>query len=323
MVTQEHTFSWRALTRIAVALGGLFLIYKLSAIFADIIIALMLASATYPLVKKLEKKFSLLVSLLMVTLSFLVPLVIAGIYYIPSIIAELPDAVITIDNILRKLHFAPKALLSFDPYTFIANNITSLSAGAITIVAHTAIIVTLLCYFILDHKRLLLLFLELFPKKERALLSKMLLELREVNGNYIGGNVLISIILTVVITIVMVILKIPYALPLGIFAGVMDLLPIAGSIIGAVPAILIAFSLSPLKGALLLVIHLLYQQLENSIISPTVYKKTMSISSVLSFLSVIIGGSLFGIVGAFIALPIAVSIPVIIKYRELFSESNT
>jgi predicted PurR-regulated permease PerM len=147
----------------------------------------------------------------------------------------------------------------------------------------------------------------------------MLLELKEVNGNYISGNILISVILTVVITIVMMMLGIPYALPLGVFAGVMDLLPIAGSIIGAVPAIVIAFSLSPAKGVILLVVHLLYQQFENSVVSPMVYKKTLSISPVLSFLSVIIGASLFGVVGAFVALPVASSIPVIIKYREIYT----
>lgn len=120
----------------------------------------------------------------------------------------------------------------------------------------------------------------------------------------------------------MIILGIPYAVPLGIFAGIMDLLPIVGSIIGAVPAIVIAFSLSPVKGVTLLVVHLIYQQLENSVISPMVYRKTMSISSVLSFLSVIIGASLFGVVGAFIALPVAASIPVLIKYREKLREGE-
>ena len=205
----------------------------------------------------------------------------------------------------------------------INDNITSVPTGAIIIFAHCAIIITLVFYFILDHKRLLLLFLELFPKKERATLTEMLLELREVNGNYVRGNILISFILVMVITSIMMLLGIPYAIPLGLFAGVLDLLPIAGSIIGALPAILIGFSITPTKGLALLIIFLLYQQLENSIISPMVYKKTLNISSVLSFLSVIIGASLFGVIGAFIALPIAASIPVVIKYREIFRETES
>jgi predicted PurR-regulated permease PerM len=322
MTTHEHPFSWKALARIVLVIGVFFLVWKLSAIFADIFIALMLASAVYPLVVKVQTRFSPKVSLLIVLISFLVPVVLALVYYIPIIITELPGVVVTIDSILKQLHFVPQALLSFDPYLFVTNNIASVSTSAITILAHCAIVITLLFYFIHDHKKILLLFLELFPKKERATLAGMLLELKEVNGNYISGNILISVILTVVITIVMMMLGIPYALPLGVFAGVMDLLPIAGSIIGAVPAIVIAFSLSPAKGVILLVVHLLYQQFENSVVSPMVYKKTLSISPVLSFLSVIIGASLFGVVGAFVALPVAASIPVIIKYREIYTEGD-
>jgi predicted PurR-regulated permease PerM len=322
MTSHEHPFSWKALSRIVVIVGTLYLIWKLSSIFTDIFIALIFASAVYPLVLKVQKWFSLKVSVILVLISFVVPILFACIYYIPNIITQIPEIAETIDTILKQLHFIPQALLSFDPYSYITDNITSLSTKAITIIAHCAIVITLVCYYILDHKRLLVLFLELFPKKERPTLTRMLFELKEVNGNYLSGNILISIILTVVISIVMIILGIPYAIPLGIFAGVMDLLPIVGSIIGAVPAILIAFSLSPVKGVVLLVVHLLYQQLENSVISPMVYKKTLHISSVLSFLSVIIGGSLFGIIGAFVALPVAASIPVLIKYKEMFREDH-
>ncbi len=322
MGRHEHTFSWRALSRIGVALGTLYLVWQLSGIFADILIALMLSSAIYPIVAKIHRKFSLTTSTLMVLFSLVVPIILACIYYVPTILAQLPDIVVAVDAILMRLPFVPQILLSFDPYVFIGNNISRLSTSAITLLAHFAIVVTLIFYFILDHKRLLSLFLELFPKKERLTLTQMLVELKEVNGKYIAGNVLISLILTVSITAVMLALGIPYALPLGIFAGVMDLLPIVGSIIGAIPAILIAFSLSPIKGVILLVVHLLYQQLENSVISPMVYKKTLSISSVLGFLSVIIGASLFGVVGAFIALPVAASIPVILKYKEIFGEGG-
>lgn len=322
MTNQEHMFSWKALTRIVIVTGILFLVWKLSAIFADIFIALMLASAVYPVVARVHKKFSLKVSVFIILVSFLVPVLFAGIYYIPDIMSQLPELAVTIDAILKNIQFIPQALLSFDPYVFIANNITSLSTRAITILVHTVIVITLLCYYILDSKRLLNLFLGLFPKKERTPLTAMLHELQDVNGNYISGNVLISIILTVVISIVMTLLGIPYAIPLGIFAGVMDLLPIAGSIIGAVPAIVIAFSLSPVQGVVLLVVHLVYQQIENSIISPMVYKKALSISPVISFIAVIIGGSLFGVVGAFVALPVAASVPVLIKYREIFRERD-
>ena len=191
-----------------------------------------------------------------------------------------------------------------------------LSQSIISSTVSIAIVFTLIFYFCLDHVRLLTLSLELFPRNERAKLKKMLLDLSQVSGKYISGNISISLIFAATITIVMLVLGVPYALPLGVFAGVMDLLPLVGATIGAVPAILIAFSISPIKGFILMAVHIIYQQFENSILAPMVYKKTLDISQALSFLAVIIGAGLFGVVGAFIALPIAASIPVLLRYKD-------
>jgi predicted PurR-regulated permease PerM len=99
-----------------------------------------------------------------------------------------------------------------------------------------------------------------------------------------------------------------------------DLLPLIGSIIGLVPAAIIAFSISPITGILVVVLFLVYQQFENNILAPNVYNKVLSLSPTLSFVAVIIGSSLLGIVGAFIALPVAASIPTILKFMTDIQE---
>jgi predicted PurR-regulated permease PerM len=103
----------------------------------------------------------------------------------------------------------------------------------------------------------------------------------------------------------------------------LDLLPLVGSTIGALPAVVIAFTVSPLTGILVLILHLAYQQTENAIISPAIYNKALNLSPALGFLSVVIGGGLFGIIGAFLALPVAASIPVILHFAHEYVESDT
>ena len=166
------------------------------------------------------------------------------------------------------------------------------------------------------------LFLELFPDQEKKKVQGMLTEIAQVNGQYIRGNIIISIICMVVTFAGLVALNIPYALPLAIFAGILDLLPLVGASIGAIPAIIFGFAISPTKGVLVIILNVLYQQLENGIISPLIYNKALHISPALSFLAVVIGGGLFGILGAFLALPIAASIPAMIKYVHGYSERN-
>lgn len=141
-------------------------------------------------------------------------------------------------------------------------------------------------------------------------------EITFVIGKYIRGNLLISVICGIVLFVGLTILQVPFALPLAIFAAAIDLLPLVGGTIGAIPAMIIGFGVSPLTGILVLILHLLYQQAENAIISPMIYNKALNLYPSVIFLSVLIGGSLFGILGAFLSLPIAASIPAIIEYHK-------
>ena len=118
------------------------------------------------------------------------------------------------------------------------------------------------------------------------------------------------------------ILHVPFALPLAIFAAIIDLLPLVGQTIGAIPAVIIAFGVSPLTGVIVIVLHLIYQQIENAIISPMIYNKALNLYPSIIFLSVLLGASLFGILGAFLSLPIAASIPAVIQYQKNYQKRH-
>ena len=154
------------------------------------------------------------------------------------------------------------------------------------------------------------------PGREKGKIKELLQEVASVTGKYIRGNVIISIICGIIIFAGLSILRVPFALPLAVFAAVLDLLPLVGQTIGAIPAVIIGFGVSPLTGVLVIVLHLVYQQTENGIISPVIYNKALNLIPSVSFLSVLIGGSLFGILGAFLSLPVAASIPAIIQYHK-------
>jgi predicted PurR-regulated permease PerM len=171
-------------------------------------------------------------------------------------------------------------------------------------------------YFMLDAEHLFSLLEEVFPKQKRIHMRNLSTELSEVVGQYIRGNLLISLICIAIIYAGLALLHIPFALPLAIFTGIMDLLPVIGPILGALPAVVLGFAISPLYGMLVLVLYVAYKQLEDVALSPIIYNKTLKLSAALIFISVVIGAGFFGVIGAFLALPVAASIPVIIKYKE-------
>jgi predicted PurR-regulated permease PerM len=169
-------------------------------------------------------------------------------------------------------------------------------------------------YLLIDSEKIYKLFVIFIPKSSRLQTSKMINELAVINGQYIRGNIFISLICGSIMFIGLSLLHVPGAAALAVFAGITDLLPLAGATIGAIPAAILAFTVSPLTGFLTIILFWVYQEIENDYIIPRVYHKALNIIPFFSFISVIAGALLFGIAGAFLALPIAASVPTIFNF---------
>ena len=322
----EHPLSFRALGRIVIVGIIVLLAWKAQSILVSILIALILATAVYPLVQRLNKRMPMLLSTIIVFFLLIIPFVLLIVFVVPDFIQQVPDMVVTIRESIAHFSFVPNSVRTFDLFAYISQHTSNIVDSTTTVALSIFSVVTvffLTFYFVLDHERFLKLFLEIFPEDEQGKIKRLLLELAQVNGKYIRGNLIISCICAAVLFIALVVLGIPYALPLAIFAGILDLLPLIGSTLGSLPALIIAFAISPVKGCIVLGVHLLYQQSENTIISPLIYNKALSLSPALSFLSVVIGAGLFGILGAFLALPVAASIPPLLRFARDYSERSS
>ncbi len=321
MTNKEHPLSWQALGRVVLLGLGILLAWKAISVLVSILIALILATAVYPLVKRLHTKMRLLPAAIIVFSLILVPFVLFGIFVVPNILSEIPSLLATLHQILSHASFLPAEVRSFDAVAFFSQNSSTLVSSTKSIATGVFDVITVFFmafYFVLDNERFLSFFLDLFPGKERPSVNATLMEVARVNGLYIRGNVFISIICALYLFIVLVALNVPFALPLAIFAGILDLLPLVGGTLGTIPALIIGYTVSPLTGTLILILHLVYQQLENVVISPAVYNKALDISPALSFLAVVVGAGLFGILGAFLALPVAASLPPMARYFSMY-----
>ncbi len=327
MENNEHTLSWQALTRLVLMGVIVILIWKALLAIMIIIIALVISAALYPIVQIVHTKIklSMLPSILAVFIILLIPFIIIGFTVIPSLNTQFPQLLTHINNIINQIPFVSNSLKGFDISQYLHSNygsVVNYSKDIILTIASTITVIILTFYFIYDYKRLLKLFLNIFPYREKADLTEILATVAKVTGQYIRGNIIISIINIIIIFIGLSFLGIPFALPLALFCGIMDLLPLVGSTIGAIPALLIAFSISPVKGLIVLILFILYQQAENAFISPVIYNKALNLYPALVVIAVIIGASLFGILGAFLALPVAASIPAIVEYHENYKQRH-
>ncbi len=132
-------------------------------------------------------------------------------------------------------------------------------------------------------------------------------------GGYVTGNLLISLIAGAATTIVLLIVGVKYALALGLIVAILDLIPLAGATIAAIIVGIIAFLHSVPAGIVVIVFFVVYQQLENHLLQPVVYGRTVELSPLTVLISVLIGAELAGVLGALAAIPVAGSLQVIIR----------
>jgi predicted PurR-regulated permease PerM len=132
-------------------------------------------------------------------------------------------------------------------------------------------------------------------------------------SRYMLGNLAISVICATVYGITAVILGLPYALALALIAGILDIIPNVGSLLAGIIIGIVALSVS--LGALIafVIVILVYQQVENYILQPTIIGRVTHVSGFTVIVSVLVFGSLFGIIGAIIGVPIAAAIEIILN----------
>jgi predicted PurR-regulated permease PerM len=125
-------------------------------------------------------------------------------------------------------------------------------------------------------------------------------------GGYVGGNLLISLIAGVSAAIVFFALGSSYAIALAIVVALLDLIPLAGATLAALIVSTVAFiELGWVKGAIVIGFFVLYQQLENHVLQPIIYGRTVQLSPLTVLIAILIGAELVGILGALAAIPVA------------------
>jgi predicted PurR-regulated permease PerM len=132
-------------------------------------------------------------------------------------------------------------------------------------------------------------------------------------GGYVTGNLLISVIAGGSTTIVLLIMGVPFSIALGLIVGILDLIPLAGATVAGIIVGAVAFLHSIVAGVVVVVFFIVYQQIENHLLQPVVYGRTVQLSPLAVLISVLIGAELAGVLGALAAIPVAGALQVLLR----------
>jgi predicted PurR-regulated permease PerM len=182
---------------------------------------------------------------------------------------------------------------------------------AVGVVALTFFLYVLTMYLLLDGKRVYAWVLAYVPRRFRKRMADTVPEVSDVVFAYVGGQIVTSAITTVVTFGILVGFGVPGAVPLALLAGLADVVPIIGVVISTAPAVLMALTVSPLAALGVLFLYVLYHAVEAYVLVPRIYGRRLQLSTLAVLLALIVGGTLQGIVGAVLILPLVAAYPII------------
>jgi predicted PurR-regulated permease PerM len=151
------------------------------------------------------------------------------------------------------------------------------------------------------------------PRSRRARVGLLADEILERVGGYVAGALVIAACAGVTTFIVLLIFHVPYPVALAMLVAITDLIPLIGATIGAVVVSLVSFFVSTKTGVIVAVYYAAYQQFENYVLYPHVMKRSVDVSPAVTVVAVLIGGSLLGVLGALLAIPIAAAVQLVMQ----------
>jgi predicted PurR-regulated permease PerM len=185
------------------------------------------------------------------------------------------------------------------PALAVAQSVFSVIIGSVAI--------AFLTYFmLLDGPRMVDRFYTFLPESARPRWQRVGNEIYRTVGGYVTGNVLISVIAGLAAMIALFAVGSSYSVALAVVVAILDLVPLAGATMAAVIVSTVVFvELGWVQGVIIVAFFLLYQQLENHVLQPIIYGRTVQLSPLVVLISVLIGAELAGILGALAAIPVA------------------
>ena len=155
--------------------------------------------------------------------------------------------------------------------------------------------------------------LALFPDDRARRIRAVGTDCAKTVTGYISGNLLISVICGAATYVVLAVIGIPFSGLIALFVGISDLIPLVGATLGAVVAGLAAFIYSVPAGIIVVVFFVVYQQLENHLLQPLIFSRTVQLNPLTVLIAILVAVELAGLVGALLAIPIAAMIQIILR----------
>lgn len=313
--------------------------YRVTAasILKPFILSIILAYLFNPIVQVFEKrKIHRIFSVIIVYLIFLGLLLVLAFVLVPRLLKDIKVLVVNLPYYSQQIQDMVKSfqetyinsnlpqgikdvidesIVNFQDLIIVTlQSILDSVVNAFSKILNIIIVPVIVFYLLKDAEYFKKQSLLLLPKKHR---NKAILLFRDIDnafGKYVRGQIIVATFIGILTTTALSILEVKYAVFLGLFAGIANVIPYFGPLIGLVPTVIFALFDSPAKALYAAIAFIIIQQIESGILTPKIIGESVGVHPVYVILSLFVGGKLMGIVGMILAVPIFVAIKLTMRH---------
>ena len=195
-----------------------------------------------------------------------------------------------------------------------AGALRAVTVGVFSTALQLVTVLTITFFLLLDGGRIVNFILAQVRPSHQARVRQVAADIYGATGGYVAGALALATAAGVSTYIILSILNVPFAVPLAVLMAFFDLIPLVGSTIGGtLVALVTVFADFPGDTLVWVAFVLIYQQVENSVFQPVVYRRTVNLHPLAVITAILVGSSLLGVLGALVAIPIAAAIQIALK----------
>ncbi len=333
----ELTISFTTIAKVLLALLAAYFFYSILDILGLLFVAVVVSAAFGPWVDWLHRySIPRSVSVMLIYLFIFAFISLVIFLMVPPLQEQIGNLAASIPNYYGKLvtgisHWQGEntTLDTSNTVESLLNNLGSNLAGATSSIFATLnsifggivqmmVILVISFYLIVQENGLKKLIRAVTPLKYQTYLIQTFHRINLKLGSWFRAQLVLMVTIGLVTYIALRFAGMEYALVLALWAGLTEIIPYIGPLIGAVPALFLAFAISPTLGLVVLIIYIVIQQLENNLLVPTIMKKAVGLNPVISIMVILIGAKLGGVLGAILSIPLATTVAVLLS--DLFED---
>ncbi len=318
-------------------LGSALALYRIRGVLTPFFIGIVIAYILNPLVDSLERRGAPRVAGIAIVYLFVIVLLgLVSVYLFPITIRQLETMTVDLPVQIRKVeslitdlysrfHRVPLPVQVRDALDssverwegMLASAASEIIGGLVGVLYQLPNIVLgpiLAFYFARDKDQILRKLMSWIPARSREETSNLIGEMDAVISGFVRGQLLVAMIMAVMISVGLWLTGIEFAFLIGTAAGILDLIPYFGPLLGAIPALMVAVLKSPLHVLYVVAVFAVANQIETAVLSPRIVSGYVGLHPLVVILSLLVGAYVWGLLGMIVAVPLAGVLRVLLRY---------